>query len=93
MAFLRYAIYASLAAASWTAASLVPRQTVANGSDISSCPGYKASDVHTSQNSLTATLALAGAPCNIYGTDIEDLVLSVQYETSKLPSTSALMQF
>ena len=47
----------------------------------SECPGYQASDVQTSANGLTATLTLAGAPCNIYGTDLEHLTLTVEYQT------------
>ncbi|KAE8358117.1 glycosyl hydrolases family 31-domain-containing protein [Aspergillus caelatus] len=44
------------------------------------CPGYKASDVkHTSQG-FTASLELAGDPCNVYGTDVDSLTLTVEYQ-------------
>ncbi|KAK5054397.1 hypothetical protein LTR84_001287 [Exophiala bonariae] len=45
------------------------------------CPGYTASDVKTSATGLTAQLSLAGPACNVYGTDIENLVLTVEYQT------------
>lgn len=45
------------------------------------CPGYKASNVHEGASSLTADLALAGKPCNIYGSDLENLKLLVEYQT------------
>lgn len=49
------------------------------------CPGYTASNVQTSDNGLTANLDLAGAGCNVYGNDIENLTLTVEYqETGRL---------
>lgn len=48
-----------------------------------SCPGYKASNVQKSARSLTADLTLAGAPCNSYGKDLEDLKLLVEYQTGE----------
>jgi alpha-glucosidase len=50
---------------------------------LASCPGYKASNVKTTSSSLTANLKLAGKACNVYGTDLTDLTLSVVYETSE----------
>jgi alpha-glucosidase len=44
------------------------------------CPGYKASGLEQGDRGLTATLTLAGAPCNAYGTDIEELDLKVEYQ-------------
>lgn len=44
------------------------------------CPGYKASNVQQTSAGLQADLTLAGTPCNVYGNDIKDLVLSVQYQ-------------
>ncbi|KAK8064553.1 alpha-glucosidase [Apiospora phragmitis] len=44
------------------------------------CPGYKASNVVQTTNGLTADLTLAGKPCNLYGNDIESLVLTVDYQ-------------
>ncbi|KAI4617903.1 hypothetical protein J4E83_006235 [Alternaria metachromatica] len=44
------------------------------------CPGYKASGLEQNDRGLSATLTLAGAPCNAYGTDIEELDLKVEYQ-------------
>ena len=65
---------ALVAAAS--ARAIAPRQT--NGT---SCPGYSASNVQQSNTGLSADLALAGTPCNSYGNDIENLRLTVNYDT------------
>ncbi|KAI9837043.1 MAG: hypothetical protein M1819_000692 [Sarea resinae] len=46
------------------------------------CPGYTASDLRITPTSLTATLSLAGDPCNIYGTDIDRLSLTVEYQSA-----------
>ena len=46
------------------------------------CPGYKAQHVTQSPYGFEADLKLAGKPCNVYGTDIEDLHLSVQYQAA-----------
>lgn len=45
------------------------------------CPGYKASNVKESPNSLTADLQLAGTPCNTFGDDLQSLKLLVEYQT------------
>ena len=51
--------------------------------NLDACPGYKATNVHTSSSTLTADLELAGKACNVYGSDIQKLSLSVVYETGK----------
>jgi alpha-glucosidase len=67
------------------AVSLVPRQDVPkvypDYSLLESCPGYSASNVEVTDNSITADLTLAGDPCDAYGTDLEELTLQVTYET------------
>jgi alpha-glucosidase len=45
------------------------------------CPGYSASNVDKSDYGLTADLTLAGDACNLYGDDIKDLRLIVEYQT------------
>jgi alpha-glucosidase len=77
-----------LAAATLSAATPVPalleRQTAGtNSADLSKCPGYKASNVKTSDTGLTADLSLAGTACNAYGTDLTDLTLTVEYQTEQ----------
>lgn len=67
-------------AISTVTASPYPLARRQNSTD-SSCPGYRATDIKTSANGLTAKLTLAGTPCNIYGNDIEDLTLTVEYQT------------
>ncbi|KAF1955215.1 alpha-glucosidase precursor [Byssothecium circinans] len=46
------------------------------------CPGYKAFDVKEDERGLTAVLRLAGAPCNVYGNDVEVLNLKVEYQAA-----------
>jgi len=47
------------------------------------CPGYKASNVEASPYALFADLTLAGPACNVYGTDVHDLSLSVTYQSQQ----------
>ncbi|KAF7314145.1 Glycoside hydrolase family 31 protein [Mycena chlorophos] len=49
--------------------------------DVSSCPGYALSGVSTTKNGFAAKLNLAGAACNAFGLDIQNLTLEVTYET------------
>ncbi|KAH7357582.1 glycosyl hydrolases family 31-domain-containing protein [Pyrenochaeta sp. MPI-SDFR-AT-0127] len=44
------------------------------------CPGYKASNLEENERGLSATLTLAGEPCNVYGTDVQELTLNVEYQ-------------
>ena len=46
------------------------------------CPGYQASNLETTAYGLTATLSLAGKACNVYGTDVDTLNLTVEYQTA-----------
>jgi alpha-glucosidase len=45
------------------------------------CPGYLASNVKQDDNGFSASLSLAGEPCNVYGTDIDELSLVVQFQS------------
>ncbi|KAI8935342.1 hypothetical protein NX059_007927 [Plenodomus lindquistii] len=49
---------------------------------VDNCPGYAASNVETTDSTLTADLTLAGDACNVYSDDIKDLKLSVEYQTN-----------
>ncbi|KAH7869303.1 glycosyl hydrolases family 31-domain-containing protein [Lentinula edodes] len=49
--------------------------------NVSSCPGYLLNFLQESRFGLVAQLSLAGAPCNAFGTDFEDLTIQVTYET------------
>jgi alpha-glucosidase len=45
----------------------------------SACPGYVASSVKHNARGLSAKLQLSGEPCNVYGTDVDSLDLTVEY--------------
>ncbi|CEJ81504.1 Putative Glycoside hydrolase, family 31 [[Torrubiella] hemipterigena] len=61
-------------------AAILRRDDAANDK-LAACPGYKASNVKTSDTGLTADLTLGGTACNAYGDDLKDLTLAVTYET------------
>lgn len=48
------------------------------------CPGYTASNVQKTDRGITADLTLAGAECNVYGTDLHDLKFEASYQTGEL---------
>jgi hypothetical protein len=48
---------------------------------INDCPGYSASDIVNTDTGLTAKLTLAGPACNVYGTDVQNLRLAVNYDS------------
>jgi alpha-glucosidase len=66
------------------AAAAVLRRDYPSDVPLAACPGYKASNVQTTASTLTADLTLAGEACNVYGTDLTDLVLEVSYDTGML---------
>ncbi|KAL8710118.1 MAG: hypothetical protein Q9220_005201 [cf. Caloplaca sp. 1 TL-2023] len=64
-------------------ASLLPNINDPNATDAqTACPGYTATNVQRTAYGLTATLNLAGTQCNVYGTDIETLNLTVEYQSA-----------
>lgn len=62
------------------ASELVKRQSAS----LDSCPGYTASNVQDDGGRVTADLALAGTACNVYGDDLTNLKLEVEYQTGML---------
>lgn len=64
-------------------APLVGASVLQTRSDTAACPGYKALNVKERGASLTADLVLNGPPCNVYGEDLQDLKLLVEYQTSE----------
>ena len=46
------------------------------------CPGYTALNVQKNAYGLSAVLTLAGKACNVYGTDIDTLNLTVQDQST-----------
>lgn len=45
------------------------------------CPGYKVVNVREQGHSFEADLTIAGDHCDVYGTDLENLKLFVEYQT------------
>ena len=54
----------------------------ATAASIDDCPGYTATNIVQSSTGLTADLSLAGPACNVYGYDLGELKLLVEYQTS-----------
>ncbi|KAI4677243.1 uncharacterized protein J4E88_007051 [Alternaria novae-zelandiae] len=50
---------------------------------VDACPGYTASNVVETGDTLTADLTLSGDACNAYSEDIKDLKLLVEYQTNE----------
>jgi len=48
---------------------------------VDACPGYAATNIQKTDNTITADLNLGGAACNVYGTDLTDLKLLVEFQT------------
>lgn len=73
-----------VAATGYFIASASAAAVLVNRDSTAACPGYKASNVRTQHgNVVSADLNLAGSACNLYGTDLDNLVLQVEYETGK----------
>jgi alpha-glucosidase len=64
-------------------ANLLPNIRDPEGIDAQSvCPGYKASNIVENSYGFSARLSLAGKACNVYGTDIDNLNLDVQFQNA-----------
>ncbi|KAF2226293.1 putative alpha-glucosidase [Elsinoe ampelina] len=76
-------LLASLAGAAVAAAAAIDSTLIARqASSIESCPGYTASNVQTSGDKIvSADLNLAGPACNVYGSDLDNLRLLVEYQS------------
>ncbi|KAI8325998.1 alpha-glucosidase [Martensiomyces pterosporus] len=46
------------------------------------CPGYRVQTTTPTIDGFSAKLVLAGSSCNVYGRDIDNLVLDVRYDTA-----------
>ena len=78
-------------AATASAAAIFGRDSP-SAEPLAACPGYKAHHVNTTATSLMARLSLAGKACDVYGTDLTDLILEVSYDTSELgPGTPSFL--
>jgi alpha-glucosidase len=73
----------------WLFGNVTAEALTAHETAISACPGYIASNLQTRQDGIIgADLRLAGKACNVYGTDVNDLRLQVEYQTGKCPMWS-----
>lgn len=81
MAFMKLlALFAGVSSVAYAAPNALVKRAVTTDS----CPGYKASNVVKDGNAIvSADLSLAGTACNVYGTDLTDLKLQVEYQTSE----------
>jgi len=78
-----YSVQFTVPASSDEGAHLLPNVLDPEAVDAQTvCPGYKASNVVRNAFGFSATLSLAGEPCNVYGTDIDSLNLTVQYQSA-----------
>lgn len=78
-------IFTGLAWAGSVSGAAVSRRQAAGTGE--SCPGYVVSDVEQTATGLVANLNLGGAACNVHGTDVPELKLSVNYDSGKnIPS-------
>lgn len=55
-------------------------------SGLSGCKGYAARNVRETGKGVTATLKLNGRGCAVYGPDLKELTLTVEYETGESES-------
>jgi hypothetical protein len=72
------ALYGLALLRSVSGAAVARRQAAGNVND---CPGYSVSNLVNTDTGLTAKLTLAGPACNIYGRDVQDLRLLVNYDS------------
>lgn len=81
-------------AAAGLGAALLPNINDPNAVDAQTvCPGYVGSNVLRTPYGLTATLTLAGPACNVYGTDVETLNLTVEYQSADRLSVNIVPAF
>lgn len=70
--------------ATWATIGVAQTPTVSNPAATVAqnvCPGYSLSGVQKTDRGLMANLTLNGSPCNAYGKDYTNLILSVYYDT------------
>ena len=84
---MRASVVAGLLAFSWrftdiwaATRQLFIRQTTPN---LDACHGYSASTIQTTSTGLTAQLQFLNGSCNVYGPDLQTLLLTVTYETGE----------
>ncbi|KAJ5630886.1 uncharacterized protein N7484_010986 [Penicillium longicatenatum] len=65
------------------APSLTPTIYDSQAPNPQECPGYKASNVVQNDKGVMADLTLSGSNCQVFGNDILNLVLEVQYQAKE----------
>lgn len=83
MTFLRTCLLLGSVLVHWTQSAPLRRAD--------DCPGYTASNVQNTEGGITADLTLAGAECNVYGTDLHDLKFEASYQTGELVHRSRIL--
>lgn len=79
-----YSVQFTVPASADVGADLLPNIYDSEAVDAQSvCPGYKLSKVEKNDHGFSATLTLAGEPCNVYGTDVDVLTLTVEYQSAE----------
>lgn len=56
--------------------------------NVDACPGYVARNVVSEGGRITADLGLAGTPCGVYGEDLKELKVEVEYQTGAFTNCS-----
>ncbi|KAL1304342.1 hypothetical protein AAFC00_000741 [Neodothiora populina] len=78
-----YSVQFTVPAAADVGQNILPNIKDPNATDAQTvCPGYTASNVKRSAYGFTAILTLAGDACDVYGTDVDVLNLTVAYQSS-----------
>jgi alpha-glucosidase len=81
--FVKY-LFAVAACACAAFAAPTPSDTsviLTRAADPGTCPGYTATNINVTDSGLTADLSLAGAACNAYSEDLQELKLVVEHQT------------
>ncbi|EMD34263.1 glycoside hydrolase family 31 protein [Gelatoporia subvermispora B] len=60
----------------------IASSTAVDQATLNACPGYELHNVKTQGLTLLADLSIRGKACDLFGPDVEELLLNVTYETS-----------
>lgn len=64
-----------------TLKGFVEAAAIEKRASLDACPGYTATNVQQNPQGVTADLSLGGPACNVYGQDLTNLKLLVEYQT------------
>lgn len=74
-------LVALVACVGFARAAPYPHLLLARAGNATACPGYTATNIDVTDSGLTADLTLAGAACNAYSEDLQELKLVVEHQT------------